>query len=196
MTQATRELSAPERQHERLGQGTAAVGDAPVSAELADLIRRRPASDQMSTAVVEDISPDGVAKIVVAGDTQSCDALSLLQFPSAAAASETLLGRSVLVALNRHTQPVILGVVQRRLWDSPGANDAREAHVKLATDRPVSVQADKRTLDLEAADEIRLTCGKSSLVLRRDGTVVVRGVNIVSRASQSNKIKGGTVGIN
>ena len=50
-----------------------------------------------------------------------------------------------------------------------------------------SVQLDKRRIDLEASEEIRLTCGKSSLVLRRDGSVVVRGVAIVSRASQSNK---------
>jgi hypothetical protein len=33
-------------------------------------------------------------------------------------------------------------------------------------------------------------------VLRRDGTVVIRGVNIVSRALQTNKIRGGSVSVN
>jgi hypothetical protein len=196
MTRARNKLSTVERQQERVETRTAAVANAPVSAELAELIGRRPANDQITTAVVESLSPDGVAKVVLSGDTQACDASSLMQFPSAAAASEALLGRTVLVLLNRHTQPVILGAVTQRLWDKPEADNAREAHAKLENISSMSVQVDKRTLDLEAADEIRLTCGKSSLVLRSDGTVVVRGVRIVSRASESNKIKGSTVSIN
>ena len=93
-------------------------------------------------------------------------------------------------------QPVILGVVAQRLWDKRDADGPAEAQAKLPTGDPLSVQLDKRRLDLEASDEIRLTCGKSSLVMRRDGTVIVRGVKIVSRATESNKIRGGTVSIN
>jgi uncharacterized protein (DUF2345 family) len=66
----------------------------------------------------------------------------------------------------------------------------------LPAGKSVQVQADKRRVELEATDEIRLTCGKSALVLRRDGTVIVRGVKIVSRASETNRIMGATVGIN
>ena len=73
---------------------------------------------------------------------------------------------------------------------------AVEAEAKLPTGQPMSVQLDKRRVDLEASEEIGLTCGKSSLVMRRDGTVIVRGVKIVSRATESNKIRGGTVSIN
>ena len=58
------------------------------------------------------------------------------------------------------------------------------------------MQLDKKRLELEASDEIRLTCGKSSLLLRRDGTVIIKGVTITSRASQTNKIRGATVNIN
>jgi hypothetical protein len=32
--------------------------------------------------------------------------------------------------------------------------------------------------------------------MRRDGTVVVRGVTIISRATQANKIRGATVSVN
>jgi hypothetical protein len=196
MTRARDKLSAADRQQEQVETRTAAVAHAPVSPELAELIGRRPANDQITTAVVESISPDGVAKVVLAGDTHACDASSLVQCASAASASEALLGRTVLVLLNRHTQPVILGVVTQRLWEKPQADTAREAYGKLSKTGSTSLELDKRTIDLEAADEIRLTCGKSSLVLRSDGTVIMRGVRIVSRASESNKIKGSTVNIN
>ena len=93
-------------------------------------------------------------------------------------------------------KPIILGPVTQRLWDTPEKNDASEAQAKLPAGNPLSVQLDKKCLDLVASDEIRLTCGKSSFVMRRDGTVIVRGVKIVSRASESNKVRGATVSIN
>jgi hypothetical protein len=181
--------------HEQTKEAAGVATDDVIGSELGALIHQRPPNDQITTGVVEDISPDGIARVLLAGATQSCDTTSVVQFPSAAAASEALLGRTVLVAVNRHTQPVILGVVATRLWAPPDADRSRELHARLSPEG-LAVRVDHRTLDLEAADEIRLTCGKSSLVLRRDGTVIVRGVTIVSRASQSNKIKGGTVSIN
>jgi hypothetical protein len=149
-----------------------------------------------TTAVVDDISPDGVARIVLSGEERPRDAASVLRFPSAAAASDALLGRTVLVLANPSARPVILGVVNERLWETREGKDDSEVQVELPAGEARSVHVDKRRLNLEAADEIRLTCGKSSLVLRRDGTVVVRGVNVVSRASQSNKIRGGTISLN
>jgi hypothetical protein len=32
--------------------------------------------------------------------------------------------------------------------------------------------------------------------MRRDGTVIIRGVDIVSRASRANKVRGATVSVN
>jgi hypothetical protein len=159
-------------------------------------VGRHPEQDQIAVAVVDAISSEGVATVTVRGETHSCEASSVLQFPSAAAASEALLGRTVLVLRNPQTGPVIVGVVTQRLWQKRDSDASAQAQVQLPAGSPVTVQADKRRLDLEATDEIRLTCGKSSLVMRRDGTVVVRGVQIVSRASQSNKIRGATVSIN
>lgn len=147
-----------------------------------------------ATAVVQDISPDGAAMVVLAGETRSCETLTVLRYPTADAAAEALLGRTVLVFVNECGRPVILGVVAEQLWETRPA--AVEAQATLPPGKAVAVHADKRRLDLEATDEIRLTCGKSSLVLRSDGTVVVRGVNIVSRALQSHKIRGATVSVN
>ena len=64
-------------------------------------LERDAARGEMATALVEDISPDGVALVVLAGETQRREASSLLRFSSAAAASEALLGRTVLVMVNR-----------------------------------------------------------------------------------------------
>jgi hypothetical protein len=173
----------------RRNSSAATVIEDPSGAAFADGQRTYTA-----TAVVQDISPDGAAMVVLAGETRSCEALSVLRYPTARAAAEALLGRSVLVFVNECGRPVIFGVVAAQLWDTQPA--AVEAQPTLPPGEAVAVHADKRRLDLEATDEIRLTCGKSSLVLRSDGTVVVRGVNIVSRALQSHKIRGATVSVN
>jgi hypothetical protein len=173
------------------GSATIAVDDAPVES-----LDGQPAGGRTATAFVEDISPDGAALVVLAGETRACEASSLLQFPTAQAAAEALIGHTVLVVVNESGRPVILGVVADRLWETRDDVDAVEAQATLPSGQAVAVHADKRRLDFEAADEIRLTCGKSSLVLRADGTVIVRGVNIVSRALQSHKIRGATVSVN
>jgi hypothetical protein len=192
MTQGKDRLSRSKRDPRELTT-TAVIDDG--SADAAEVIRQQ-AQELVATAIVEDISPDGVAMLVLEGETQAQEASSLLRFPSAAAASDALLGRTVLVLRNRRTQPVILGVVSQSVWDKRDADEIREAEAKLPVGQPVSVHADKRRVDLEATDEIRLTCGKSSLVMRRDGTVIVRGVTITTRATQANKIRGATVNIN
>jgi hypothetical protein len=51
-------------------------------------------------------------------------------------------------------------------------------------------------LVVEAKKRLDLICGQSSIVLRRDGKLVVKGVDVVSRAKRNNKIKGGSVNIN
>lgn len=195
MTQSRHKLPAPEGRHARAETATAVLDDVFPNL-MAEAVQPRPGHDQIASAVVHDISADGVARVILNGETQACEASSVLRFPSAAAASEALLGRTVLVLLNPPSEPVILGAVAQRLWDKPVADAPAEAHAKLPAGEPVSVQVDKRRVDLEATDEIRLTCGKSSLVMRRDGTVIVRGVTITSRASQANKIRGATVSIN
>jgi len=195
MTQGRHKLSVAEPPQPGRHDEIATVDDV-FPDLLAAEVRRSAEHEQVATAVVAAISSDGIATVIVRGETQSREASSLVQFPSPAAASEALLGRTVLVLLNQQTAPVILGVVAQRLWDEKADDRPAEAQVTLPTAGPVAVQLDKRQIDLEASDEIRLTCGKSSLVLRKDGTVIVRGVTIVSRASQANKIRGGTVAIN
>ena len=94
-------------------------------------------------------------------------------------------GCTVLVAVDESgaLPPIVL---------APVADDAPSA----AADDAMTVSRDKERLVLEADREIELRCGKSSITLTREGKVILKGVNIVSRASGTNKIKGASVNIN
>jgi hypothetical protein len=61
---------------------------------------------------------------------------------------------------------------------------------------PVEARLDGRRVVLEAFDELELRCGKASIVLRRNGRIVVRGAYVETRSSGVNRIRGGSVRIN
>jgi archaeosine-15-forming tRNA-guanine transglycosylase len=58
------------------------------------------------------------------------------------------------------------------------------------------VIVDGEKLFLKAKKEIEIRCGKSALILKADGKVVIKGEQIISRARKVNKIKGAAVKIN
>jgi hypothetical protein len=91
-------------------------------------------------------------------------------------------GSEVLLLFERQypASPIIAGVFS----NAP----AREAPLKLSVDG--------KRVTLEAHDEIALKCGQSSIVLRGDGKIVIKGAEIVSRASGTNKVRGACVKIN
>jgi hypothetical protein len=49
---------------------------------------------------------------------------------------------------------------------------------------------------VEAQEEVLLRCGESSLSMKKDGKIVLKGRTIVSRASRTHKIRGASVAIN
>jgi hypothetical protein len=49
---------------------------------------------------------------------------------------------------------------------------------------------------IEAEDSLSLRCGDSSVELRKDGKVLIKGHDVVTRAKRTNRIKGGSVAIN
>ena len=51
-------------------------------------------------------------------------------------------------------------------------------------------------IKLEARDQVTLRCGKASIQLQKDGSVHIRGAYVLSRASGTNRIRGGNVQIN
>lgn len=55
---------------------------------------------------------------------------------------------------------------------------------------------DGKRIVFEAAQEIVLKCGEGSITLSKDGKIVVKGSQLISRSTGVNKIKGGSVQIN
>lgn len=99
------------------------------------------------------------------------------------------VGREVLVVLadGDPARPIIIGVLE----------DLVDTLLDDAADAPrVDVSLDGRSVTLEASREITLRCGEASLTLHADGRVVTRGVNVVSQASEQQRIAGAIVRIN
>jgi hypothetical protein len=94
-------------------------------------------------------------------------------------------GRSVVLAFagGDPERPIVTGFLQAQPVVAPAQ-------------RSMTASLDGRQVRLEAEREIVLKCGKSSLTLRADGKVVLKGVEVVSRARRTNKVKGGTVRLN
>jgi hypothetical protein len=61
---------------------------------------------------------------------------------------------------------------------------------------PYRTPATEPKLMLEATESVVLKCGESSVDLRADGKVTVRGDDVLLRAKGTQRIKAGTVSIN
>lgn len=95
--------------------------------------------------------------------------------------TESDVGREVVMSFERgHAdKPVIMGFLQ-------------PCESNLETPK----QQDVDRLVFSANDEIVLRCKKSSMTLTKGGKIIIRGSDIVSRSSGSNRIKGASVRIN
>ncbi|MHC4216005.1 MAG: hypothetical protein ACYSWP_21855 [Planctomycetota bacterium] len=62
-----------------------------------------------------------------------------------------------------------------------------------------AVNKQKETPDeivIEAKKNLTFKCGDGSITLRKDGKILIKGKDLVSRAKRMNRIKGGAVTIN
>jgi hypothetical protein len=90
-------------------------------------------------------------------------------------------------------RPIVTGVVQPQP-DEPSPEEIES--VAKATPLFIEADADGRRVRLSAQEEIVLSCGKASITLRRDGKVIVRGVEVQSVASGTNRLRGGQIRLN
>jgi hypothetical protein len=102
-----------------------------------------------------------------------------------------LIGATVLLFCEERAaaRPVVTGLVRDRL---PGRPSAEERLLEAEPERDIVVRGRR----VDAQGELVLRCGKSSVTLREDGKVVVKGTRLISRASGTNAVRGGTVRIN
>lgn len=125
--------------------------------------------------------------------------IDLVHAPSVAARSVVPLdaeaiGRDVALLFEGGdpTRPMVIGVIQQ-----PAPSPAAESDAEPATNTsPLEVEADGKRVVLTGTHEVVLRCGKASIQLLSDGTVRIRGTNVLSRASATNRIRGGNVQIN
>ncbi len=106
---------------------------------------------------------------------------------------EGLLDATVMLIFENSdpTLPIIIGLVHENI-NTPNMHETFD--VPSAKQHEVGI--DGKRLVFEADKEIVLRCGRSSMTLRADGKVIVKGKNLVSRASVANKIRGASVNIN
>ncbi len=67
---------------------------------------------------------------------------------------------------------------------------------KIIMGLPNAVANRSQPLEIDNPAGIVLRCGKATVVLKPDGTVAIRGTNVATRASHTNRIRGGNVQIN
>ncbi|SDE47987.1 hypothetical protein SAMN05421538_10725 [Paracoccus isoporae] len=79
-------------------------------------------------------------------------------------------------------RPLIIG----RIIDDPRGGDRQ-------TPRIVS---DGELVKVTATHRIELRVGRSSIIMEKDGHITIRGTHLVSHASASNRIRGGSINLN
>lgn len=86
-------------------------------------------------------------------------------------------------------RPIIVGLMEDRL-DSILSFEIREQKETR------EVNIDKKRVVIQAEKEILLKCGKGSILIRADGRIIIKGTDVLSRSSGSNRIKGASVSLN
>ncbi len=102
-------------------------------------------------------------------------------------------GREALIVFENGDleKPIILAIMENPIEKliSLELSEEETKEIKEAT-------IDGERISFEAKNELILKCGKGSILIRKDGKIIVKGTNLLSRSSGSNKVKGASVGIN
>lgn len=103
-------------------------------------------------------------------------------------------GREVLVVFQDgdRGKPIIIGLMEEPLESLVNM----ETSVSETPGHRQELRIDGKRLVIEADDEIELKCGQGSITIRKDGKIVVKGTNVLSRSSGPNRIKGGSISLN
>lgn len=127
--------------------------------------------------------------------------------------TRTEIGQDVAIsfAQNQNGSVIVMGVIRRVLDDvinftsdnkpTSGliekSDDLKNADIKseVANDTP-EVLVNGNKLEISAADEITLRCGKASITLNKQGKILIKGEHMLNRMSGAYKIKSGSIQLN
>jgi Domain of unknown function (DUF6484) len=125
------------------------------------------------TGEIADLDKNGVVSVDYPGN--SCQPLR-----ARTVIEDLFIGARVLLAFDGGdpTRPIVLGIV----------------HDKARTHRVLHLKANE--VVIEADNSLQLRCGQSTFEAHKDGRVAVKGKDVVSRATRTNKVRGATVLIN
>ena len=107
------------------------------------------------------------------------------------------IGDEVLIIFNsiEHKGYIIGLVYSSSPIDLKSNLEDEKIEIKMP-EKPKVLNVSGKKIVIEADDEIHLQCGKSSILMDKQGKIIIRGTYLVSRSSGMNKIKGAAVGIN
>lgn len=142
----------------------------------------QPISASAEIALLAGWEPSGAVEIELA-DGRRVKAESTLTLDRGSLAQAVSQRRRVLVIGTRDGTYVVTGLLQETL--RVGRSD-QEIQVRVEGDRLV----------LQGRQEVELRCGEASIVLRRDGELVLRGTRIASRSRGPNVLTGATIRLN
>jgi hypothetical protein len=96
------------------------------------------------------------------------------------------VGRQVLLSwIDGGAEPVICGIIRQPI---DAERDAAAPRLEAVVDAERIVLSGQR--------EVVLRCGKASIVLSADGSVVIKGAQLLTSATGVHRIRGGAVQIN
>ena len=150
--------------------------------------------NELVVGLIDAIDEDGSVFVLPPGTDKRIRARTAIQLNHFKDAPEQLVGCDALLSVwgANWESAIIVGLVSDTLWSTVDL----KASMNSVRDEKIDIRSDGRYVTIDSEKEIALTCGKSSIVLKRDGTVVIKGIRVTSRAAKTNRIKGASVNIN
>jgi hypothetical protein len=103
------------------------------------------------------------------------------------------IGKRVALQFERGdvNRPIVTGVLK-----DPADMETATAELPNVAATPMQAILDGKVIALTALEQLTLQCGKASITLDSNGHVEIRGIQILSRATGQNRIKGSSVSLN